>query len=134
MTRLYSLTCTINLLELVSELTVQPQGRCICPDHSYSCRADSAVEIEWDEKRTLMHPLSYDIERDMRTADLKREGLRVLFSEVSVEGGGANLTALLFITDQHTWNRSNFTCKASGSGGMTDHTETVCVTGKILHS
>ena len=56
-----------------------------------------------------------------------RDGLEVLFSNVTVGEGLANLTAELFVVDIGTWNESIFNCCASG--GREDIL--VCVTGKI---
>ena len=118
---------------MAAEVTIKPQEGCVCPDHSYSCRADSVTEIEWDS-RFLASEISYDIHRDKKDADVRSGGLRVLFSEVPVEGGLANLTAQLFLVDPHTWNRSSATCQAIGQGIARQDTVTVCVTGGIMHT
>ncbi|CAI8044966.1 hypothetical protein GBAR_LOCUS24889 [Geodia barretti] len=115
-------------IEVATEVTIKPQEGCVCPDRGYSCRADSVTEIEWDS-RFLGSKISYDIHREKKDADVRSGGLRVLFSEVLVEGGLANLTAQLFLVDQHTWNRSNATCQAIGQGRVRQATATVCVTG-----
>ncbi|CAI8044963.1 hypothetical protein GBAR_LOCUS24887, partial [Geodia barretti] len=117
------------LVKVAAEVTIKPQEGCVCPDHSYSCRADSLTEIEWDTKISMTSEISYNINREKKYADVESGGLRVLFSEVPVEGGLANLTAQLFLVDQHTWNQSNATCQAIGQGIARQDTVTVCVTG-----
>ncbi|CAI8044964.1 hypothetical protein GBAR_LOCUS24887, partial [Geodia barretti] len=119
----------LNHAEVAAEVTIKPQEGCVCPDHSYSCRADSLTEIEWDTKISMTSEISYNINREKKYADVESGGLRVLFSEVPVEGGLANLTAQLFLVDQHTWNQSNATCQAIGQGIARQDTVTVCVTG-----
>ena len=115
---------------MAAEVNVRPKEGCVCPDHSYSCRADSATDIEWDTKTSATSAISYDIDGDQKDPDVESRGLRVLFSEVPVEGDLANLTAQLFLVDQHTWNRTNVTCLAIGQGRVRGDTLTVCVTGE----
>ena len=90
------------------------------------------TEIEWDSKTSSTSEISYDIDidGDQKVTDVESGGLRVLFSEVPVEGDLANLTAQLFLVDQHTWNRTNVTCLAIGQGRVRGDTLTVCVTGE----
>ena len=117
--------------EVAAEVTVKPQEGCVCPDDSYSCRADCVTEIELDNEKHLASEISYDFRRGQRVADVESGGLRVVFSEVPLEGGLANLTAQLFLVDQHTWNWTNVTCEAfiTDEKVMKD-TVTVCVTGE----
>ena len=115
---------------MADSVTIKPQGGCVCPDHSYSCRADSVTEIEWDPKTSSASAISFDIEIEKKAyADVRSEGLRVLFYEVAVEGDLANLTAQLFLVDQHTWNQTNVTCQGIGQS-IVKLIMTVCVTGE----
>ena len=122
---------TICYTEVAAEVTVRPQDGCVCPDHGYSCRADSATEIEWDNTMFLASAISYDTRRRQQDTDVESRGLRVLFSEVPVDGDLANLTAQLFLVDHHTWNWTNVTCQAIGEDRVRrDTLLTVCVTGE----
>ena len=116
---------------MAAEVTIKPQEGCVCPDHGYSCRADSVTEIQWDTKTSATSAISYDTQRMVQDADVESGGLRVLFSEVQVEGGLANLTAQLFLVDQHAWNWTNVTCQAIVEVSVRRDTLTVCVTGEI---
>ena len=100
--------------------------RCICPTNSYICKADHDTRIFIDNS-DLPDPFSYDIDLSRRKS-VMRDGLEVLFSDVTVGEGLANLTAELFVIDIGTWNESIFNCRAPRSGGVDI---LVCVTGKI---
>ena len=103
---------------------MQPE-HCICPTESYWCRADLAAGIAI-ENSALSDPFTYVVDLFVRPQVMK-DGLTVLFSEERVGNGLANLTVQLFIIVIQTWNRSIFSCGASGGGNKNI---TVCVTGK----
>ena len=97
--------------------------RCICPTESYICKADHDTRIFIDTPDLF----SYDIDLSRRKS-VMRDGFGVLFSDVTVGEGLANLTAELFVIDIGTWNESIFNCHASRGG---EEDILVCVTGKI---
>ena len=100
--------------------------RCICPTESYICKADHDTRIFIDNS-DFSDSFSYDIDLSSRKTHT-RDGLEVLFSNVTVGEGLANLTAELFVIDIGTWNESIINCRASGGG---EEDILVCVTGKI---
>ena len=100
---------------------------CICPNDSYTCRAD-LVSFIAIENSALSDPFTYFVDISVRP-QVMRDGLRVSFSEERVGNGLANLTAHMFIIDIQTWNRSIFRSLASGGGNKNIP---VCVTGKIV--
>ena len=62
--------------EVAAEVTIKPQEGCVCPDHSYSCRADSVTEIEWDSRTSSTSGISYDIEIEKKAyADVESGGV-----------------------------------------------------------
>ena len=75
----------------------------------------------------MADPFSYIVGFSRRLS-VAKEGLRVEFTEVMVNNSVSNLTAELFITDQITWNGSDFSCRAGGRENRSIH---VCMTGKI---
>ena len=100
--------------------------RCICPTESYICKADHDTRIFVDNS-DLSEPFSYDIDLSRRKTFM-RDGFWVVFSDVTVGEGLANLTAELFVIDIGTWNESILNCRASRGG---EEDILVCVTGKI---
>ena len=88
------------------------------------------TQIAWDIITCSTCAISYRIEGQKNT-DVESGGLRVLFSEVPVDGDLANLTAELFLVDQHTWNWTNVTCRAIGEDRVRkDALVMICVTGE----
>ena len=118
--------CVTQFLAVGQEVSVKPDS-CICPNDSYTCRADLVTLIAI-ENSTLSDPISYVVDISVRP-QVMRDGLRISFSEERVGNGLANLTAQLFIIDIQTWNRSILSCRTSGGGNKNIP---VCVTGKIV--
>ena len=112
---------------MVVQVVVEPDG-CICPSQSYICRASHVSEMEIDN-RNIPDPFLYDTGRESKRPLIERNGLRVLFSEMSVEDDLFNLTGQLFIIDKQTWNESNFTC--SGDGQVAKEIF-MCTAGKTI--
>ena len=89
------------------------------------------TEIEWDNDTLGDTGILCQIDRSVPKQE--REGLRVLFSQSPVERDLANVTAQLFVIDQHRWNQSSVTCQASGLELIKIDTVTICVTGKTSY-
>ena len=111
------------LIVVTQEVSVQPDGS-ICPNESYWCRANLVTSIVIDNT-DLSDPFTYsDI---VMRLEVTKDGAKVLFTEIGLENGLANLTAQLLIVDIPKWNGSNFSCRASGGNNKNI---SVCIIGK----
>ena len=116
--------------EMSVDVTVEPSS-CICPNQSYTCRADSVIGMTWISD-IFTEPITYSIVTSSEE-NIERNGVLVQFSDMRVGGDLADLTSQLFITDIYTVNGSTFTCDASTLQSKDSVMITACVIGKKTH-